>query len=159
MHSCNNLNKLFCMSVTLLSYWIMWKEVWRFEPSFICCTFKAKFLPLKLWCHAHLTFALAHLYNINVRLIMWACSSKVEAALLAAFVLFLRPVMLNLSRDSNRNNTSTRYKAIIQFWRLSTHIHVANQDKCNINKNTCKTSFLLTKHRSLFSNLRSSTSL
>ena len=143
------------------SYWIMViiglaeKEVWRFELSFICCTFKAKFLPLKLWCHTHFNFCACILVNdiINVRLIMCPCSRKVQAALLAAFfVLFLSPVMLNSSRNSNRNNASTRYKAIIQFWRLSTRI--ANQDKSNINKNTCKTSFLLTKQF-----VRSSTSL
>ena len=43
--------------------------------------------------------------------------------LLAAFVLFLSPVMPNLDRNTDMNNTSTRYKPIIQFWRLS----IANQ--------------------------------
>ena len=32
------------------------------------------------------------------------------------------------------NKTSTRYKAIIHFWRLS----IANQDKNTIDKNTCE---------------------
>ena len=58
---------------------------------------------------------------------------KVEAVLLAAFVSFLNiQMMLNPSRNSNRNKTSTRYKAIIQFWRLS----IANQGKSNIDKKT-----------------------
>ena len=86
---------------------------------------------------------------------------KVEAVVnnvdLAASVSFLStPVMLNLSRNSNRNKTSTRYKAIIQFWRLS----IANQGKSNIDKNTCEPSnihsFLLMKLQMLFSNLRPS---
>ena len=78
------------------SYWIMLiiglagKEVWRFELSFICCTFKAKFLPFKLWCHTHFNFLHLHTCTctiiINVRLIMCPCSSKVEAALLAALL-------------------------------------------------------------------------
>ena len=25
----------------------------RFKPSFVCCTFEAKFLPWKLRCHTH----------------------------------------------------------------------------------------------------------
>ena len=29
------------------------KKVRIFEPSFICYAFEAKFLPLKLHCHAH----------------------------------------------------------------------------------------------------------
>ena len=100
-----------------------------------------------------LMFAHAHLYNLNEWSIMWACSRKVEAVLLAASVSFLSPAMLNPSRNSNRNKTSTRYKAIIQFWRYS----IANRSKNNIDKNTCKPSnirpFLLTKLRILFCNL------
>ena len=71
---------------------------------------------------------------------MWACSRKVEAVLLAAFALFLSQAMPNMDRNTNRNNNSTHYKAIIQFWRLS----LANQGtcKCNIDKNTCKPSNL-----------------
>ena len=65
---------------------------------------------------------------------MWVCSRKVEAVLLATFVLFLSPAMPNMDRNTDRNNTSTRYKAIIQFWRLS----IANQGKSNIDKNTCE---------------------
>ena len=79
-------------------------------------------------------FAYVHFYNLNVWLIMWACSRKVEAVLVAAFVLFLSPVMPNLDRNTDRNNTSTHYQVIIQFWRLS----IANQSKSNIDKNTCE---------------------
>ena len=101
----------------------------RFKGSFVCSTFNAKFLPSKL--HCQVLFA-------NVWLIMWACCRKVEAVLLAAFVSFLSPAMLNPSRNSDRNKTSTRYKAIIQFLRLS----IANQGKSNIDENTCKPSFI-----------------
>ena len=64
-------------------------------------------------------FAHAHLLNLHVNmwLIMWECSRNVEAMLLAVSVSFLSPAMLNPSRNSDRNKTSTRYKAIIQFWR------------------------------------------
>ena len=78
---------------------------------------------------------------------MWVCSRKVEAVLLAAFVLyvFLSPAMLNPNtcRNSDRNfmYTSTRYKAIIQFWGLS----IANQGKSNIDKNTCEPSLVFDK--------------
>ena len=50
-----------------------------------------------------------HFYNLHVRLIMWACSRKVEAVLLAAFILFLSPAMTNLDRNSDMNNTNTHY--------------------------------------------------
>ena len=66
---------------------------------------------------------------------MWVYSSKVEDVLLAASVSFLSPAMLNLSRNSDRNKISTRYKAIIQFWRLS----IANQGESNIDKTLLKT--------------------
>ena len=83
-----------------------------FEPLFGCCEFKAQFsfadMPTLMFVHAHW-------YTLNVWLIIWACSSKVEAVLLAASVLFLNPAMLNPSRNSDRNKTSIRYKAIIQF--------------------------------------------
>ena len=69
---------------------------------------------------------------------MWVCSMKVEAVLLAAFVLFLSPAVPNLDRNTDRNHTSSRYKAIILFWKLS----IANQGKTNIDKNTCEPSFL-----------------
>ena len=107
-----------------------------FQSLFVCCAFEATFLPLKLHCHVHInvcTYVHAHLCNLNVWLMMWVCSRKVEAVLLAASVSFLSPVMLNPS--SNRSKTST-YKAIIQFWRHS----IANQGKSNIDKNTCKAS-------------------
>ena len=69
---------------------------------------------------------------------MWVCSSKVEAVLLASSVSFLRPELLNPSRNSDRNKTSTCYKAIIQFSRLSK----ANEGKSNIDNynNMCKSS-------------------
>ena len=106
-----------------------------------------------------LMFAHAHSCNLNVWSIMWACSIKVEAVLLAASVSFLCPAMLNRSRNSDMNKTSTRYKAIILFWTLS----IANQGKTNIDKNTCEPSnlrsFLLTKLRRLFSHLRPSPSV
>ena len=85
-----------------------------------------------------LMFAHAHFCNPNMWLIMWVCSMKVEAVLLAAFVLFLSPAVPNLDRNTNRNHTSSRYKAIILFWKLS----IANQGKTNIDKNTCEPSFL-----------------
>ena len=72
-----------------------------------------------------LMFAHAHLCNLIMQSIMWACSRKVEAVLLAASVSFLSPAMLNPSRNSDRKKTSTCYKAIIQFWRHS----IANQGK------------------------------
>ena len=82
-----------------------------------------------------LMFVHAHFYNIKVWLIMWECSRKVEAVLLAVFVLFLSPAMFNLDRNTDRNNTSTSYtcKTTIQFWRLS----IVNQStsKSNIDKN------------------------
>ena len=103
-------------------------------------------------------FAHVHFCNSNVWLIMWVCSMKVEAVLLAAFVLFLSPAMPNLDRNTDKNHTSSRYKEIILFWRLS----IANQGKTNIDKNTCEPSnlrlFLLTKLRRLFSHLRPSPS-
>ena len=60
---------------------------------------------------------------------------KVEAVLLAAFVLFLSPAVPNLDRNTDRNHTSSRYKAIILFWRLS----IANQGKTNIDKKPVRT--------------------
>ena len=58
--------------------------------------------------------------------------------------------MLNPSRNSDRNKTSTYYKAIIQFWRH----YIAKQGKSNIDNNTCEPSkvrlFLPTKLRRLF---------
>ena len=84
---------------------------------------------------------------------MWVFSRKVEAVLLATSVSFLSPAMLN---PSDRNKTSTRYKAIIEFWRHS----IANQGKSNIDKNTCEPSnicsffFLLMKIQMSFCNLR-----
>ena len=81
-------------------------------------------------------FVHVHFYNLNVWLKILACSRNVEAVLLAGFVSFLSLVMPNLDRNTDRNNTSARYKAIIQFWRLS----IANQGKNNIDKNTCEPS-------------------
>ena len=47
----------------------------------------------------------AHLYNLNMWLILWTCSRKVEAVLLDASIPFLNHVMLNLCINSNRNKT------------------------------------------------------
>ena len=64
--------------------------------------------------------------------------------------------MLNPSRNSDRNKTSTYYEAIIQFWRH----YIAKQGKSNIDNNTCEPSkvrsFLPTKLRRLFFYLRPS---
>ena len=66
-----------------------------------------RFEGLKLCCHAHFTVCTCTLLQSkHVVNIMWACSRKVEAVLQAAFVLFLSPVIPNLDRNSNRNNTS-----------------------------------------------------
>ena len=80
-----------------------------------------------------------YFYDLNAWLIMCVCSRKVEAVLLAVFVLFLSPTIHNLDRNSDRNNTSSCFKAILQFLRLS----IANQDKTNIDKKPCKHSNLL----------------
>ena len=74
----------------------------------------------------HKSLRFAHLCNLYVWLIMWVCSSKVEAVLLAASVSFLSPVMLNPKRNSKRYKTSSCYKAIIQFWRLFKTNHGEN---------------------------------
>ena len=80
-------------------------------------------------------------------LIIWVCSSKVEDVLLAASISFLSLAMLNPSRNSNRNKTSTRYKAIIQFWRHS----IANQGESNIILKLFLTKLILTIRPSLTS--------
>ena len=61
------------------------------------------------------TLMLVHVHfdTLNVWLMIWICSSKVKAMLLAASVSFLSPEILNLNRNSNRNKTNTCYKAII----------------------------------------------
>ena len=107
------------------------KKLRIFEPSFVCCALEYKF-SLRSFA---LMFAHEHLYTLNVWFIMWACFSKVETVSLAASVSFLSLAMLNPSRNSDRNKTSTRYKAIIQFWRLS----IANQGDSNIDKKVLKT--------------------
>ena len=88
------------------------KKVRIFEPSFVCYAFKAKFLPSKLRCHVHFNVCACALLqskrvvnNVGV----------FEVVLLAASVSFLCPAMLNPSRHSDRNKTSTCYKAIIHF--------------------------------------------
>ena len=58
--------------------------------------------------------------------------------------MFRRHVVNNVGmfQLSDRNDTSTRYKAIIQFWRLS----IANQGKtvrATLIANMCKPSFIL----------------
>ena len=72
---------------------------------------------------------------------------KVEAVLLAAFDLlsYFSVQRCLIWIETDRNHTSSRYKAIIPFWRLS----IANQGKTNIDKNTFELSnlrsFLLMK--------------
>ena len=134
----------------------------RFEPSNLrsfATHSKLNFSLRSFAATPTLMFAHAHSCNLNVWSIMWACSRKVEAVLLAASVSFLCPAMLNRSRNSDMNKTSTCYKAIILFWTLS----IANQGKTNIDKNTCEPSnlrsFLLTKLRRPFFHLRPSPSL
>ena len=107
------------------------KKFRMFEPSFFCCAFKSKFFLRSFAATPTLMFAHVHLYTLNMWLIMWAYSSKVEAVLLAASVSFLNPAMLNPNRNSDRNKTSICYKPIFQFWRLS----IANQGESNIDKN------------------------
>ena len=63
----------------------------------------------KLHCHTHFNVCNVHLCNLKVWLIMWGCSVNVEAVLLATSVSFLCPAMLNPSRNSDRNKTSTCY--------------------------------------------------
>ena len=85
----------------------------RFESSNLCSFAMHSKLNFSLRSFAAsptLMFAHVHLCNLNVWSIMWVCSRKVEAVFLAAFVS-----MLNPSRNSDRNKTSTHYKAIIQF--------------------------------------------
>ena len=103
------------------------KKVRMFEPSFVCCAFESKF---SLRSPAHFNVCACALVHSNVWLIMWACSGKVEAFLLAASASFLSPAMLNSSRNSDRNKISTHYKAIMQFWRFS----IANPGESNIDK-------------------------
>ena len=132
------------------------KKVRIFEPSFVYCAFEAKFLPSKLRCHAHFNVCTCALCNLNVWLTLWVCPRKVEAELLAVSAQIFIQAMLNPSRNSYRNKTSTYYKAIIQFWRH----YIAKQGKSNIDNNTCEPSkvrsFLLTKLRRLFFYLRPS---
>ena len=68
----------------------------------------------KLHCYAHFNVCACTL--VHSKCVIWVCSSKVEAVWLAASVSFLSPAMY---KSSDRNKTSTRYKAIIQFWKLS----------------------------------------
>ena len=91
----------------------------KFKGSNLCSF--AAYLKLNFYLRSFtalpiLMFAHVHFYNLNVWLKIWACSRNFEAQLLAAFVLFLSPAMPNLDRNTDRNNTSTCYKVIIQFW-------------------------------------------
>ena len=67
---------------------------------------------------------------------MWVCSRKVEGVLMDAFVLFLSPVLPNLDRNTDRNNTtcSTLIKQQSSFGGF--------QGKSNIDKNTCEPSLV-----------------
>ena len=105
----------------------------RFECSNLCLFAVHSKLNFSLRSFAAmptLMFPHVHLCNLNVWSIMWACCRKVKAVLLAASVSFLSPAMLNPSRNSNRNKTGTRYKALSQFLRHS----IANEGKSNIDK-------------------------
>ena len=106
-----------------------------FKLSFICCAFESKCSLRSFAATPTLIFVHVHLYTLNVWLIMWVYSSEVESLLLAASISFLSPVMLSPSKNSNRNKTSTRYRAIIQFWRLS----IANEGERNVDKKLLKT--------------------
>ena len=66
------------------------KKVWIFEPLFVCYPFWVKFLPSSLHCHAHFNVCKCNACAIYIYLlsIMYACSIKVEAVLLAAFSHF-----------------------------------------------------------------------
>ena len=98
-------------------------------------------------CSNNLCFQLhvSVLYSILIKLIYIRlgksfecsnfCSFAAHPVLLGASLSFLSPEMLNLHRNSDRNKTSTCYKAIIQFWRLS----IANQGKSNFDKKLLKT--------------------
>ena len=88
------------------------KKVQMFEPSFVCCTFEATLGSFA--ATPTLMFAHVHLYNLNVWLIMWACSRRVDGVLLAASVSFLSPAILNPSRNSDRNKTSTSNNPVLE---------------------------------------------
>lgn len=91
----------------------------RFESSNLCSFATHSKLDFSLRTFAvtpALVFAHATLLQyIYVWSIMWPCSIKVEAVLLAALFSFLCPAILNRSRNSDRNKTSAHYKAIIQY--------------------------------------------
>ena len=106
-----------------------------FKLTFVCCAFESKCSLRSFPATPTLIFAHVHLYTLNVWLVMWVCSSEVESVLLTASISFLSPVMLSPSRNSDRNKTITRYRAIIQFWRLS----IANEGERNIDKKLLKT--------------------
>ena len=114
-----------CMYMYMYIYIMIGKNIRMFKLPFVCCTFESKFSFLNFAVTPTLMFA--HLHS-NMWLIMWACSSKVEAMFLAASVSFLSPMMLNPSRNSDRNKTSRLLLVIKQFWRHS----IANQGKSNI---------------------------
>ena len=101
-----------CMYMYMYIYIMTGKNLQMFKPSFVCYTFDSKFSFQSFAATPTLMFA--HLHS-NVWLIMWVCSSKVETVFLAASVSFLSSVMLNPSRNSDRNMTTTCYKAITSF--------------------------------------------
>ena len=123
---------------------------WLFIPALLD-TFAVRSklnFSLKIHCMCTLMFVLTLSYDLNVWLIIWVCYRKVEAVLVTAFVSFLSPAMLNPSRNSNRNKTSTRYK--IEFWRVSTANQATLIKTCaNLQIFNC---FLPTKLWSVFSN-------
>ena len=137
-----------CMNVCICMYVCMYVCVYVCIYVCIYLCIRAENIQTFVRLRTTPTLMFAHMLLCNQNIYVWStmlsCSRKVKAVLLAASALYLNPAMLNLSRNSDRNKTSTCYKAIIQFWRLS----IANQGKSNIDKNTCKPSniysFLLT---------------
>ena len=121
-----------------------------FEPSFVYWHSKLNFSFSSFTAVPKVMFAHVHLCDLNVWLIIWECSRKIEALLLAASIIFLCP---------NPSKTGTRLHVVLvikQFWKHSV-------GKIIIDKNMCKPLdiplFLLTKLRILFCNLHPSPTL
>ena len=112
MHVCMYVCMLYvCMYACMYVCMYVLRLGKRFECSNLhsfAAHFKLNFSLRIFTAMRTLMFAHVHLCNRNVWLIMWACSRKVEAVLLAASVSFLSQAMLIPSRNSDRNKTSTR---------------------------------------------------
>ena len=78
----------------------------KFKGSNFCLLAKQNFYLRSFATMPTLMCEHMHFYNLNAQLVMCACSRKVDAVLLAAFVLFLSPAVHNLDRNRDRNNTS-----------------------------------------------------